>query len=97
MKSHGVQTRLQCPFRKITFTSVDSSYKTGLDAASEPHREGLYSTQLCGRPVNPFLSHMFTYKPLTLNSIASFGHTMYKERLEGFPFMTEMDIKQMAV
>lgn len=22
---------------------------------------------------------------------------MYKERLEGFPFMTEMDIKQMAV
>lgn len=58
---------------------------------------GLYSTQLCGRPVNPFLSHMFTYKPLTLNSIASFGHTMYKERLEGFPFMTEMDIKQMAV
>lgn len=55
------------------------------------------STQLCGRPVNPFLSHMFTYKPLTLNSIASFGHTMYKERLEGFPFMTEMDIKQMAV
>lgn len=35
----------------------DSSYKTGLDAASEPYREisGLYSTQLCGRPVNPFL------------------------------------------
>lgn len=58
---------------------------------------GLYRTQLLGRPVNPFLSHMFTYKPLTLNSIASFGHTMYKERLEGFPFMTEMDIKQMAV
>lgn len=44
---------------------------------------GLYSTQLRGRPVNPFLSHMFTYKPLTLNSIASFGHTCYVQRKVG--------------
>lgn len=59
----------------------------------------LSGTQLCGRPVNPFLSHVFMYKALTLNSVYLLLVTpaMYKGRLEGFSFMSEMDVKQMAV